>query len=547
MLQSLSAKNFILIDQLDIDFSKGFYVITGETGAGKSIILDAILFCLGRKFDTDVVRPGSEFCVVSLEVDATDDVKSFLRDNGVECDDDLIIKRQHFASGRKKFFINDQLVTHKIVEYVADSIVEIQGQNTHSGLLDTSSHLRIVDSYGNLNELKEKVSEIFKMWQGYKTTLEEIRKERQFIDREIEYLQFVVHEISDLRIEPGEEVILSEKRSILQKQEKNTQVMQDMLFTITSPDIINQILALQKIIYRQIKDDSFKDVMSNLDQALLCLEDVKSSLEDKLHRLEPGNINDIEERLFAIRAIARKHNVTVEELPQHFISMKNQLDILMKKVHMESDLHSKINDAKAKYILLAEELSSKRQKIANILENKVSLELGPLKMGNASLKINFKIKDIEHASSTGIDEVQFLVSTNPGMPLSPIEKIASGGELSRFMLAFKVTLFDKFTKPTIIFDEVDTGIGGVVADAVGERLKLLGKVVQVISITHQPQVAGKADHHICVSKTQLNNMTFSNARILSRDERVEEIARMISGQELTEVSRKAANALIYID
>lgn len=545
MLQSLSAKNFILIDQLDIALSKGFYVITGETGAGKSIILDAILFCLGQKFDVDVVRPGAEFCAVTLELEVIDDIKIFLQDSGIECTNEIIIKRQQFVGGCKKFFINDQLVTQKIIEYLANNVIEIHGQNSHSGLLDISSHLKIIDSYGSLDELRDQVAELFKLWQRYKTELEDIKKERHFIDREIEYLEFVVQEIRDLNIEPGEEAILAEKRNILQKQEKNVQVIQDMLLTITSPDILSQILSLQKIIYRQIKDDSFKEILSNLDQSLLCLEEVKSTLEQKLYNLEPGNINDIEERLFAIRAIARKHNITVEELPQHFISMQNQLDSLMNKVHLESNLEKHINDTKAKYDLIASELSDKRHKIAQMLEQKVSNELEPLKMGNALLKISFKIKD--QPSSTGNDDVQFLVSTNPGMPLSPIEKIASGGELSRFMLAFKVVLFDKFAKPTIIFDEVDTGIGGVVADAVGERLKLLGKVVQVISITHQPQVAGKAHHHICVSKTQMNNMTFTNATILSMDERIEEIARMISGQELTEISRKAANALIDID
>ncbi|MES2215272.1 MAG: DNA repair protein RecN [Pseudomonadota bacterium] len=544
MLRSLSARNFILIDQLDLEFTSGFHVITGETGSGKSILLDAILFGLGHKFDIEVIRAGCESCVVSLEFDVLPQIQSILKGHAIECDDFLIIKRQQSLGGRKKFLINDQPVTQKLIDQISEHLVEIHGQNTHSSLLDASSHLKILDSYGDFDKARMELSGVFKLWQEYTTQLKEIQRERGIIDREIDYLQFVVDELVEMAIKPKEEEILAEKRGILQSQERGTKAIQDVLYAITSPDVAAQILLAQKIIYKQIKDDSFGEILSHLDQSLLSLEEARNLLEIRLRNLEPGNIDAIEERLFAIRAIARKHNVVPEELPNYLLEAKEKLAALKAKVDAETNLGQKINESQNKYQVLATELSSKRKIAALELEKRVALELGPLKMGGATLKIEFKERSIESALSTGLDEIRFVASTNPGTPVAPIDKIASGGELSRFMLAFKVALFDKFTKPTIIFDEIDTGLGGGVADAVGERLRLLGKAAQVISVTHQPQVAGKADHHISASKTQAGGVTLSIARILSRGESLEEIARMISGAEVTEASRVAAKELM---
>jgi len=545
MLRNLSARNFILIDQLDLDFASGFHVITGETGSGKSILLDAILFCLGQKFDVDIVRSGCESCVVSLEMDLNPQIEMLLTENAISYEDTLIIKRHQLVGGRKKFLINDQQVTQKLVEQVAEHLVEIHGQNTHSSsLLDISSHLKILDSYGGLDTTRDELANIFKSWQKCEKELQEIKRERDIVDREIDYLEFAVQEIRAMKIAPGEEAILAEKRSILQAQERNIKAIQDILYSITSPDLCDQILLAQKIIYKQIKDDSFKDILANFDQSLICLEEARNALEIKLRNLEPGNIEDVEERLFAIRAIARKHNVTIEELPNYLTQAEQKLVELMAKVHAEAGLVEQIHNMKEEYQIKAITLSAKRKLAAVELENKIALELAPLKMAFATLQVEFNTKSLENAASTGLDDIRFIASINPGSAPAPIDKIASGGELSRFMLAFKAVLFDKFTKATIIFDEIDTGIGGVVADAVGERLKFLGKVAQVISITHQPQVAGKANHHIFVSKKHENGMTFSSAKLLSYDKRVEEIARMISGQKVTEISRNAAKELI---
>lgn len=552
MLLNLSAKNFILIDQLDLDFDSGMHVITGETGAGKSILLDAILFCLGYKFDVDVIKSGSDSCVVSLETKVPSSLKHLLEENAIDYDDTIIIKRQQLRSQtssstgiKKKFLINDQVVTQKFVEQVAAHLFEIHGQNTHSILLDPLSHLKIIDSYGELDSLRENVSSKYKIWQAFLRQLSEIETQRSMIDREVDYLEFIVGELSAMSPKPNEEEELAELRGRLQRQERDSKAINDIFANLTNPDIQLQIAQTQKIIYKQVKDDSFAEILSHLDQASIHIAEATLNLENKLKQdVEQGNLESIEERLFAIRSLARKHNITAAELPGFLSESKAKLASLQGRIEQQSSLEKEIKLAENEYHKLAIELSTKRKKAAVALEKRVASELAPLKMSGSILKVEFIDRKIESAAATGIDQVRFIASNNPGTPLAPIDKIASGGELSRFMLAMKVALFDKFTKPTIIFDEIDTGIGGVVADAVGMRMKNLSSAAQVITVTHQPQVAGKADKHILVYKTQHKEHTLSYARLLSEHERLEEVARMISGQEITEVSRKAAKELL---
>lgn len=544
MLLSLSAKNFILIDQLDLDLSSGLHAITGETGAGKSILLDAILFCLGYKFDTSVIRNGEESCIVALEAKVPEALLEYLRENAIEHDGNIIIKRQQFLGGRKKILVNDQIVTQKVIDILADHLVEIHGQNSHSNLLNPSSHLEIIDSYGKLEEARKQIADIFKTWQSKVRELEEITKERNYIEREIDYLSFIVTELKDLNVKDGEEEDLANQRSEAQRFEKKRALVQDIFSALTNNPIDNQIIAAQRIINRSDKDGLFTDVLTNLDQALIHLDEATKTLESQLRGEEFVDIDSIEERLFAIRAIARKHNITPSEIPTFLASSSEKLASFQNKIVTEDNLKEDIARLSNEYLKLSASLSKQRKTAALQLEEKVASELSYLKMGSAIFKTEFKDLPLEKATSFGLDDVRFIASTNPGTTAAPIDKIASGGELSRFMLAIKVALFDKFTKPTIIFDEVDTGIGGMVADAVGERLKFLGKASQVIVITHQPQVAGKADNHIFVFKHHKDGNTFSTARLLEAEDRLEEIARMISGESITDKSREAAKELM---
>lgn len=544
MLLSLSAKNFILIEQLDLDLSSGLHAITGETGAGKSILLDAILFCLGYKFDVGVIRHGEESCIVALEAKVPETLLEYLNEHAIQHDGHIIIKRQQFSGGRKKIFVNDQIVTQKVIEVLAEHLVEIHGQNSHSSLLNPSSHLEIIDSYGKLEENRKEVAAIFKEWQSKIRTLEEIEKEKNYIEREIDYLSFIVNELQELGVKDGEEEELAEQRAIMQRYEKSRALVQDIYSTLTNNPIDNQIIATQRIINRSDKEGLFANVLENLDQALVHLDEATKTLESHLKNDEFIDIDSIEERLFAIRALARKHNITASELPNFLNLSREKLSSFQSQIIAEENLKEDIKTLEDKYAKLSAVLSNKRKIVARNLEEKIANELSYLKMGGAVFKTEFKELSLEKAISSGLDDLRFVASTNPGTLAAPIEKIASGGELSRFMLAIKVALFDKFTKPTIIFDEVDTGIGGMVADAVGERLKFLGKASQVIVITHQPQVAGKADNHIFVSKNQKDGNTFSHAQLLSTEGKLEEIARMISGEKITDVSRKAAKELM---
>lgn len=544
MLLSLSAKNFILIDQLDLDLSSGLHAITGETGAGKSILLDAILFCLGYKFDVGVIRNGEESCLVALEAKVPEALVEYLNENAIEHDGYIIIKRQQFANGRKKILVNDQIVTQKVVEILAEHLVEIHGQNSHSSLLNPSSHLEIIDSYGRLEEDRKQIASVFKEWQSKARQLEEIEKEKNYIEREIDYLSFIVNELQELNVKDGEEEELADQRSSMQRREKSRALVQDIFSALTDNPIDNQIITAQRIINRSDKDGLFADVLENLDQALIHLDDAIKTLESHLKNDEFIDIDSIEERLFAIRAIARKHNIAASEIPNFLKLSSEKLASFQSKIIAEESLKDDIAKLANEYTKLAIALSNKRKNTAKQLEAKIADELSYLKMGGAVFKTEFKELSLEKALSTGLDDVRFIASTNPGTSAAPIEKIASGGELSRFMLAIKVALFDKFTKPTIIFDEVDTGIGGMVADAVGERLKFLGKASQVIVITHQPQVAGKADNHIFVFKHHKDGSTFSKAHLLSREGKLEEIARMISGEKITDISREAAKELM---
>lgn len=544
MLLSLSVRNFILIDQLDLDLSDGLHVITGETGSGKSILLDAILFCLGKNFDTDIIRKGSENCTVVLEIKVPIELEEYLKENAIEHDGSIIIKRQQSLNNRRKLFINDQTVTQKLVEHISKNLLEIHGQNMQTSLLNTASHISVIDSYGNLESEIKEISEVFRNLKSLENELRAIEKERSEIDKEIDYLTFVTEELRTLNVSEGEEKELSDRRIELQKQEKNTVLLKDIYDMLTTPAIDTQILSSQKIIHRQDKEGVFNEILENLDKSLFFLDEAIKSLDSKIQNIEINNIDSIEERLFAIRAIARKHNIPADTLPAYYSSSLERLTELNNKIIEASGLEHKILQAKKEYHHIAMDLSLKRKEAATLLETRIMEELSFLKMENAIFKVDFKTLDIDSGTTLGLDIVRFISSTNPGTDMEEIQKIASGGELSRFMLAIKVALFDKFTKPTIIFDEVDTGIGGIVADAVGERLRFLSGASQVFAITHQPQVAGKAHNHIFVFKTQHENTTYTHAKILSQDEKLEEIARMISGQTITSTSRKAAEELI---
>lgn len=545
MLQSLHIKDFILIEKLELDFSEGFTVITGDTGAGKSILLTSILFCLGEKSPGNPIRPGAETCSVSCVFTVNEQINQFLKSHDIDTDEQIIVKRAQNNQFRKKFYINDQIISAKILPQLFDLLVEMHGQHNHTLLLDTSAHMKILDEYGKFSKLKEQVSEIYREWQDLEKKIAEFAKNKSNIEEEKEYLEYICDELEKAQVKIGEEQELAGIKKKLQNKDKEIKLLDNIISEIEESSFSQIIARSQKALSEIDNNELLEQVNNNLELAYDKIEDAKYLLNSAIGNYDASeySLEEVDDRLYEIRGLARKHNVPVDELPEFLNKSKEKLHKHELKISDSSELEEKAKKCKSDYFRHAELLSEKRNKAALSIEKKTMSELAFLEMKKAVFKVEFETKE-QFASANGIDRIRFTASTNPGMSLSPIDKIASGGELSRFMLAFRVALFDSAPKNTIIFDEIDVGISGSVADSIGQRLNLLSKAVQIIVITHQPQVAGKADSHILVEKMQGDNHTQVNAKILQTEEKSLELARMISGKTITKAGIDAAKELI---
>ncbi|WP_395476606.1 DNA repair protein RecN [Rickettsia endosymbiont of Pantilius tunicatus] len=546
MFQSLSVKNFILIDELEIEFISGLCVITGETGAGKSILLDAILFCLGYKTSSaGIIKHGKDYAAVNIVFSLNDEIKNFLTQNFIELEESLLIKCVQKAEGRKNFFINNQVVNKAIMQQLATYLFELHGQNNNISLLEINTQRDILDSFGDLLELRMQLAKCYQAWQNIRNEIVEIALKQNSIEQEIDYLSFVTEELTKLNVQIGEEEQLTNIRKDLQNKDKDLQLIKDILEQVNNPEINNSISKAEKLLAKQSQNEEFVNISTNLEEAYNNLEEARQNLSNLLENFNKldYNLEEIEERLFAIKAISRKYNVSADALKTFLEESSNQLNSLKGKIANQAELQVQEVKLNTEYYKLGKNLSEKRLAAAKRLEEVLHYELKQLKMEKATFHVN--IAERKEAAAYGIDDIVFKASTNPGMTPEAINKIASGGELSRFMLALKTSLFNKMVKPAIIFDEIDVGIGGEVADKVGMRLKKLSSATQVIVITHQPQVAGKADLHIKIEKTQLEKETKVTVKILNLAERQQELARMISGKTITEASLKAAKELLY--
>ncbi len=547
MLQNLLIQDFILIERLDLDFEDGFCVITGETGAGKSILLDAILFAMGDKSNGQIVRSGQEKAIVTLTFSVADKIILFLSEYDIKLnlDEGLIVKRVQYVNGRKKFFVNDNIVSHKVVLDLFDYLLEIHGQHNHTSLLNVSAHLEILDQSANNMDLRNRVSDLYKFWQDICNEVATINSERESMIKEIEYLSHICQEYRALDIKDDEEDKLTEIKRSLQIRDKEVNLAQSILNDIEASKIEQIVAKAQRSISKSADVNLYNQINIYLEEIYNKTEEVKSSLSIILNSFNDNeySLSEIEDRLYEIKSIARKHGCLASDLSSFMKNSEEKYQNLELKLKNSADLQDKMMKAEQEYFDQANLLSQNRKISAKELEDKTMSELKMLDMKKAIFSIDIK-SDKKLAGSKGIDEIRFLASTNPGTPKAPIDKIASGGELSRFMLGFRAALFNKEAKQTIIFDEVDVGISGSVADVVGQRLKNLSEVAQVIVITHQPQVAGKANQHILVQKTQTNTDTKIVAEYLDFDGRSCELARMISGKEITINSIAAAKELM---
>ena len=560
MLESLTINNIVLIDRLNIELSKGLCVLTGETGSGKSILLDALGLVIGYRSNSRLLRNGEEkgSVVATFDIGNNQKCKKLLDELDIEYDDKIIIRRVLFDDGKSKAFINDVQITQSFLQNVGETLVEIHGQNEQIGLLNSSLHRGILDEFGGLTEKQNIVASIFEEMKNAKNKLEDLKKRKDDAEREQDYLRHIINEIESLNIQQGEEQELSDKRILLMNKEKVLNVLNEVQNSLEgqgSNSVEKSILSAQHTLSRGIglgenlienDKNAFSEIVDNLE---LASENIGEALY-KINKIfdnlgfDGNTLESVEERLFAIRGLARKLNIQPDMILDLKVELEKKLELLDNQEIFMSDLEKELTNLKNKFIKEAKELSNLRKETAKKLSKELMQELIPLKMEKTSFDVEFKELDENNWNKYGIDGVKFIASTNPGMPMGELSKIASGGELSRFMLALKVVLSQINSVPTMIFDEIDTGISGAVAEAVGERLKKLAEYLQVLVVTHQAQVASKGNYHIKVRKQQDNNKTTTIVDILNKDERIKEVARLFSGEIITDEALKVAEKMM---
>ncbi len=553
MLTHLSIRNIVLIEKADIEFSRGLCVLSGETGAGKSILLDALGLALGARGEARLVRAGAGAATVSatFEVAGYAAIASLLGEYGIEAEDTLLLRRQLTEDGKSRAFINDQPVSQKTMQAVGAALVEIHGQHQQRGLLDAASHCILLDRYGGLQGEAGEVATRWQAWRAKLRALSELREALERTAREKEYLEHMQGELSALAPQPGEEEELADKRIRMIQSEKLAQTLNDVLGELTQPRRAVEILrAAQNMLLRSTLKDStqFAPVIDALDKAC----DGALEAEQALEEIGQGcaysreELEAVEERLFSLKGVARKYNITTDELPNLKQQVKDKLDMLASQEKAISRLESEAREVREAYLLAADALAQSRRKVAVKLEKALHAELTPLKMQATRFRVTHEPLAEAQWRESGMERIFFEVATNKGALFGPLEQIASGGELSRFMLALAVVLADAKATPVMIFDEIDSGTGGAVADAIGKRLERLGQFAQVLVVTHLPQVAARGARHYFIEKKERAGNTHTGIFELTGEARREELARMLSGAAVNDAARRAADALLGV-
>ena len=552
MLQSLSIRNVVLIDKLDLDFKSGLSVLTGETGAGKSILLDSLGLVLGNRAETSLIRQGEDKLSVTAQFSLqkqTPALRALLNEYEIEADDELLIKRSLTRDGKGKIFINDQPAGAKLLKEIGKYLVEVHGQFDNQGLLNPANHLDVLDAYGAYKPLAERTAAAFAAYKKARAARQEAEKNIARAKEDEENLRHWVDELEKMNPRPDEEDELGKKRQEMMNAEKIIDSLNYAYGALTErADVQGAIRSAQSAMDKAntLVDGRYQTIIDMLDQALIDISETVNELEEVSHNvsLNQNELENIEERLYALRGLSRKHNVAVSDLPQTLADFRNRLSTIELGEEGIAALRKAEDTAKLDYVKAANELSSARQAAALQLDNKVMSELPPLKMEKARFVTVVEKTDESGWSEKGFNNVYFTVATNPNSPQGPLNKIASGGELARFMLALKVNLAQSSSVATMIFDEVDAGVGGATAQAVGERLARLARDVQVLVVTHSPQVAACGNNHFKVEKSTADNVTTTTVRELTKIEKSEEIARMLAGEVITDAARAAAKVLI---
>jgi DNA repair protein RecN (Recombination protein N) len=553
MLTALSIRDVVLIDQLDLTFSGGLCVLTGETGAGKSILLDALGLALGARGDAALVRHGAERAVITAVFEPADDhLNVLLGEHGFEVDGSLVLRRILGADGRSRAFVNDQPAGISLLRSIGERLVEIQGQFAQHRLSDVGTHCELLDAFGTCDTNRNKVAKVFTSWKMAAKSFSDAMEQAAQARADEEFLRHSVAELDQLDPQDGEESELSDMRMVLMNAEQLVEAMNGALSNLSGADGAENSLATA---HRQLARVADK-AGGRLNSTITALEGAVANVEDALRELgsaaniiehSGSRLEEVDDRLHALREAARKHGVKTDELTTLTESLRQRLALIENQSDALAQLEEAERVSRANYATAAKILSQRRVASATRLEKAVGNELPALKLEKARLTVSISELDEQRWTANGVDRVEFLVATNPGAPAGALSKIASGGELSRLMLALKLSLIEVEQIPTLIFDEVDSAIGGATANAVGERLARLSERTQVLVVTHSPQVAARGTDHLRIAKTASGDDAVTGVDRLNDVDRCEEVARMLSGARVTSEARAAAMRLISGD
>jgi DNA repair protein RecN (Recombination protein N) len=562
MLSLLKIKNIALIDEIQLEFAAGLNLLTGETGSGKSIIVDSLGALTGERVSSDLIKEGAGNAQIEglFQINSNADLNRIFDESGIEFDDaasvELIVRRELAATGKNRIFVNNQMVTQAFLKRIGTFLVDIHGQGEQATLFNPATHLEMLDEYARAENVRGRVARKYAELAAIQKELRHLREDEAQKLQLLDILRFQVEEIGKAALKAGEDEALEEEKRRLNNVEKLS-TLSDESYALLYENEEATVTTLEKAIRRVTElgeyESSFAAYMEGLQTAQAVLEDLAMSVRDFRNRLEfsPERLEEIENRLAEISRLKRKYGGTIESVLTHLAESEARLSNIETAELREEELRKKLKNARAEYLEIARELHDKRQKAARKFEKEIETNLKKVALEKARFEVRIDAPNDFGAEETaktftakGFDQIEFYFSANVGESVKPMVKVASGGEASRLMLILKTTAKLSEHEKAMVFDEVDAGIGGRVAEAVGLKLKELARTQQVLCVTHQPQVASLADHHFLVEKETAKNRTEIRVRELSENEKVEEIARMLTGREITETARRHAQEML---
>ncbi|WP_336019926.1 DNA repair protein RecN [Fusobacterium polymorphum] len=550
MLRELKIENLAIIDELDIEFDKGFIVLTGETGAGKSIILSGINLLIGEKASVDMIRDGEENLVAQGVFDVDEEQKKALEAMGIDIDgDEIIIRRSYSRSGKARAFVNNVRISLTDLKEIASTLVDIVGQHSHQMLLNKNNHIKLLDSFLNKDEkdLKENLVNLLSQYREIDIKIENIEKERKETLEKKEFYEYQLEEIEKLKLKDGEDELLeAEYKRVFNAEKIREKVYESLEYLKDDEDSALSLItnSIKNIEYLGKYDERYIELAKRMENAYYELEDCANEIENISKGIDvtESDLDKIAGRMNILKRIKEKYKRTLPELIAYREYLKEKLSDIDSGDFKTKELKKELNKIKTEYDKIAEKMTNSRKEIAIKIENELLNELKFLNMEDAKLKV--QINKLEKMTNDGYDEVEFFISTNVGQDLKPLNKIASGGEVSRVMLALKVIFSKVDNIPILIFDEIDTGIGGETIRKIALKLKEIGENTQIISITHSPVIASKASQQFYIEKYVENSKTISRVKKLSAEERIKEIGRMLVGEKINNEVLEIANKML---